>query len=315
MKIITPYKIEEADLDDSNVPLDDADEWDITDVPYGNGDVVMVTTTDNGASAATFKIYQSTAAANSEDPTLRTTYVDDDEDVFWWIEVSSVNRWKMFDQIVQDQTELAEEIIVDIQPGEIFTGLALFNLDAASVQVTITATPEGVIYDEEFDLTSSDGIDNWWDYFNAPIERDFNLGLFDVPGVSGVTLTVKIKNPDSIAKCGALVLGVVHDIGKSQWGAGLRLQTYSRKVTDVNLRTTIDQRAWTDKQSVRVKVHTSRLSAVRRILTDLLNVPAVYAIDADTAVTIVYGFYSDFDIVVPGPVNSTCSIDIEGLQT
>jgi hypothetical protein len=58
---------------------------------YADGDRVIVTT-------GYHKIYESQQAANTgNDPTT--------DDGTWWLEVSSTNRWKMFDAIVQGSDE------------------------------------------------------------------------------------------------------------------------------------------------------------------------------------------------------------------
>lgn len=95
MKIIRPVTITDSVFRSSNIPEADQAEW-VSSTTYHVDDLVMVTTTANGAATATHKIYKSAHSNAGNDPTIDTGTN--------WTEVSSTNRWKMFDTVVQDQT-------------------------------------------------------------------------------------------------------------------------------------------------------------------------------------------------------------------
>ena len=91
MKVIKPIVITDAILSSSDIVENDATEW-TSGGSFALGATCMVTTTANGAGAATHKIYESLTSSNSgNDPTDQVNNADK------WLEISATNRWKMFD--------------------------------------------------------------------------------------------------------------------------------------------------------------------------------------------------------------------------
>lgn len=141
-------------LASSNVTEADVTEWSAG--TYAQGDQRMITTWANSATLVTHKIYESTAASNTTDPSDRETYVDGDGVTqFWWNEVSSTNRWKMFDDIPQDQTSNADSIEVDIDADAFVNSFALINVEAAhfyfNMRDTLSSHSNLLTYTEQFD--------------------------------------------------------------------------------------------------------------------------------------------------------------------
>lgn len=312
MKFIKPITINDAIVTDSNVPESDEIEWTSAGAPYAANAVRMVTTTANGASEATHMIYRSTAGSNNEDPTERTTYVSGDTTVFWWEEVSPTNRFKMFDSVVQEQTELAGGIVVELTPGEWTNSLALINVDGSDVDIVMTSTADGEVYNENFSLTSYSGIQDWYAYYFTPIERMTELVITELPVYLDATIEVSI-NSSGTAKCGSLVLGMFFDIGLSLNGAQFGIIDYSVKSTDAEGRVTITERAYAKKAQVDVLVETARMSQVGIALTDILNVPVVWTANENDSNTVIYGYYKEFQTVYSDYRSSMCALQIEGL--
>lgn len=304
MKVIKSQTVTDSILTATNVTETDEAEWSSA-TTYADGDLVMVTGTAGGAATATHKIYESEVGSNvGNDPTT--------DDGTNWTEISSTNRFKMFDTIVQDQTERSGGIEVELTPAQVTNGLACINVDCASIRILMNDPTEGDVYDETFTMTSYSGITDWYAYFFTAIVRKKDLVIIGLPPYASATITATFTDTGT-AKVGALVIGTYATIGDSQYGASFGIIDYSTKSVDAQGRTTITAGSYADEADVDVIIETTRFAEVKNILTELRTVPSVYVAEEGTDGTVIYGYYREFDVILSGPVVSTCSIQIEGL--
>jgi len=304
MKVIKSTTITEAILTATDVPETDEAEWSSA-TTYADGALVMVTGTGGGAASATHEIYESQQGSNTgNDPTI--------DDGTYWTRVSSTNRWKMFNDIVQEQTEQASGLEVELTPAAVTTALAAVNVDCADIDVVMVDPVEGTVFSQNYPMTSYSGITNWYDYFFEAIVRKNELAVIGLPPYSSATITVTF-NDSGTAKVGALVIGTAATIGDSQYGASFGIIDYSTKSVDAQGRTTITAGTYADEADIDVIIETNRFAQVKSVLTDLRTTPSVWVPDENTDGTIIYGYYREFDVILSGPVVSLCSIQIEGL--
>lgn len=298
MKLIRPETVTDTIFQSSDVPEDDYSAW-LVGTTYADGDRVIVTTPN------IHKIYESQQGSNvGNDPTT--------DDGTYWLEVSSTNRWKLFNGIVQEQTEQAGGMEYVLQSPTVVNSLALINVDCGEVTVQMEDATEGVVYDETFSLISDSGIQDWYAYFFEPIVRDDRLAILDLPPYANADITVTFTDTGT-AKCGALILGQFADLGFSQHGANFSIIDYSVKATDAEGRVTITDGPYANKLEVDVVLDTSAFGVARNVLTDLRTTPVVWIAEEDNRNSIVYGYYREFDIILSNPTTSRCSLEIEGL--
>ena len=298
MKLIRPETVTDTIFQSSDVPENDYSAW-LVGTTYADGDRVIVTTPN------IHKIYESQQGSNTgNDPTT--------DDGTYWLEVSSTNRWKLFNGIVQEQTEKAGGMEYVLQSPNVVNSLALINVDCAEVTVEMEDATEGVVYDETFSLISDSGIQDWYAYFFEPIVRDDRLAILDLPPYAGADITVTFTDTGT-AKCGALIIGQFADIGLSQHGANFSIIDYSTKTTDSQGRVSITDGPYANKLEVDVVLDTSAFGVARNVLTDLRTTPVVWVAEEDNRNSIVYGYYREFDIILSNPTTSRCSLEIEGL--
>ena len=298
MKLIRPETVTDTIFQSSDVPENDYSAW-LVGTTYSDGDRVIVTTPN------IHKIYESQQAANTgNDPTT--------DDGTWWLEVSSTNRWKLFNGIVQEQTEQAGGMDYVLQSPTVVNSLALINIDCAEVTVTVEDATEGVVYDETFSLISDSGIQDWYAYFFEPIVRDDRLAILDLPPYANADITVTFTDSGT-AKCGALIIGQFADLGFSQHGASFSIIDYSTKTTDSQGRVTITDGPYANKLDVDVILDTAVFGVVRNTLADLRTTPCAWVAEENNRNSIVYGYYREFDIILSNPTTSRCSLEIEGL--
>lgn len=297
MKLIRPETVTDSIFQSSDVPENDYSAW-LVGTTYADGDRVIVTT-------GVHKIYESQQSANTgNDPTT--------DDGTWWLEVSSTNRWKLFNGIVQEQTEKAGGMEYVLQSPNVVNSLALINVDCAEVTVTMDDATEGEVYNQTFSLISDSGIQDWYAYFFEPIVRDDRLAILDLPPYANADITVTFTDTGT-AKCGALIIGQFADLGFSQHGASLSIIDYSTKTTDAEGRITITEGAYANKMEVDVVLDTSAYGVVRKTLTDLRTTPCAWIAEEGNRSSIIYGYYREFDIILSNPTTSRCSLEIEGL--
>jgi hypothetical protein len=299
MNLVRPTYMTDALLTSTDVPETDYAVY-VAWTTYATGTTIVV--------IATHKVYESLQDANTgnypPDNTGGTTP--------WWLEIGATNAWKMFDTQVGTQTSQADGIVVETAPGRI-NSLALLNISAASVAITLTDPTDGVVYSETVSTVSASGINDWYAYFFEPIVRDSELVKLDIPAYSAATLKVEFIEVGETVACGMMVVGNKKLLGMTQWQPEISILDYSRKETDAFGNPTLIVRKSARLLNADIVLPTSYVNEVRKTLTDYRATPAVWAGDPDFQSTIIYGFYRSFSLVLSGPSTSDCNIEIEGL--
>lgn len=304
MKFIRPTAITDAMLTSSTVAEDDELEWD-AGLSYSAGNRVMRTTTH--------RIYERQGASGVD----ATPPENASEEL--WIDVGPTNRWAMFDSVIGTVTTAADSITVVLEPGRI-NSLALLNLNAAEVTVTLEANAE-TVYSASFDLTDNSSVGNWYDYFYEPTYQQDSLtitdlldaALLDIPAYGEGVLTVTISRPGGTVSVGMLVVGLVTNIGHTQHGATVAIRDYSRINRDNFGLVTFVRRDYSKVVSGSVVIDADRVDAVTRELSRYRATPVVWLGSDSYGSLVVYGFAADWRCEIANPSASVLTIDIEGL--
>ena len=298
MKVIKSQAVTDTTLTATDVPENDYAAW-LVGTTYADGDRVIVTTPN------IHTIYESAQGANTGNNPVG-------DDGTWWTVVSSTNRWKMFNDVIQEQTIQTDGIDVTLEQAQVVTALSAVNVDCESIDVIMTDPVEGEIFNQNYPMTSYSGITNWYDYFFLAIERKSELVVIGLPPYASADINV-IFNGSGDVKVGALVLGTALTIGDSQYGASFGIIDYSTKSVDAQGRTTITEGTYSDEADIDVVIETGRFAQVKKILTDLRNVPTVWVASEEADGTTIYGYYREFNVLYSGPQVSMCTLSIEGL--
>jgi hypothetical protein len=253
--------------------------------------------------------FESRAGGNlNNDPAL-------DVDADFWLDLGAVNAHLMFDGIVQTQTEAAEEIDVslDFAAGARADVVLLENLDAAEVRVVLTDAGDGDVFDETFDLLSTSGIVDFWEWCFEPVSYLTSIIITDLPPYDGAVLAVTILQPGGTARCGLLMAGFSRRLGTTQWGVGLGITDYSVKQTDDLGRMSVLQRAYAKRATFTINVEASFVDELATLLPAYRATPVLWVGDDSYASTAVWGFFREFAIEIAFPDLSYCSLEVEGL--
>jgi len=286
----------DAVLTASNVATDDASEW-ASGTSYSIGDQVIVLGT-------TQRLYEALQASTGSFPPDNPTD---------WADLGAINRFKMFDGGTNTQTSNPDTIEVTLEPEGITNSFTLFNIEAAQAQVTLTDATEGVVFDETYNLIDNSAVDSWYAYFFEPIVQATQLTDLSLPAYGGATIDITLTNTGSDAKCGLAVIGREAGIGTTVFGTSVGIRDFSRKEVDEFGNFTIVERRFFREVDYDVRIETSKVQFVQRLLSDRRAQPTVYIGDVQNPETIVYGYYRDFDIVLSNPSLSNGTIEVEGL--
>jgi len=295
MRIIKPVDVTPAILTSSNVPETDYAAWSAA-TAYAVGDKVLYN----------HRNYEALVAHTGANPETDTS------DPPKWLDLGANNRWRMFDDKVGSLTEQAGSIAVTLTPGSPINSLALFNLRGRDATVTLTDPLEGVVYERTISLIDA-GVDNWYDWFFAPIGRRSDVVLLDLPAYGAATLSITIDNTTETAACGHCVIGQQADIGVALYGTSVGIADYSRKETDAFGNAVVIQRAFSKRAEFDVVVQTGDVSAIQRLLASVRAQPVVWIGAESYESTALFGYYRDFLISISGPSVSDATITVEGL--
>lgn len=300
LKVVPPLVITDSNLTSSNVTENDYTAWSGA-TTYNIGDRVILT--------STHKIYESLRASNTNhNPATDTS------DPPYWIEVSVTNRWKMFDTSNSTQTTNSNSIVVEITPGKVVNTVALLNISATSVTVTMTDPIDGVVYNRTVSLANTSGITNWYAYFFTIIKTQTQVILTDLPAFKGAEISITISNPASTAKCAVCVVGLSSEWGEGiELGASVGIQDYSRKEKDTFGNYQLVQRSYAKRAKFSLPILNTQIDDFQDFLIENRTNPCLWIGDSTYKSTVIYGFYKDFDIVINYHVISDCDLEIEGL--
>lgn len=280
----------------TNVPENDNPLW-VSTQAYSIGDIVMLE----------HRNYEAAVANTNKNPTGAAT------DPPTWLDLGPTNRWKMFDDKIGTVTTNPESISLTVAPGRAVDSLAFFGLDAASLFVRVVDPYQGIVYESSVSPVSTDGINDWYDYFFTPVEVNEDFVLLGVPVGSYGSIQISINKPGGIAEVGALILGKAAVLGEALYGTSVGITDYSRKERDTFGNMIIVERGYSKRADFDVIVQTSMVSQVQRLLSKYRARPLVWIGEASFQSTILYGYYKEFNLVISGPTASDCSISVEGL--
>ncbi len=297
MQLIRPILIDQTNLT-SNVLIDDGGEYSAA-ASYSLGTVVV----DTASADPAYHAFESLADANMGNALT---------DASFWLDLGSINRLRMFDQIVGTVTSRASTIDVTVAATTVANGIAFFNLTASSVQVTVT-NGSGTLYDETVSLRSTFGIVDWYTWFTQEVAFDTELALTDLPPNSGTSTRVQITGSGTV-ECGTMVLGKLRSLGTGPfYGAKGGITDYSRKTTDDFGNTTLVERAFAKRWSFNTMIPNGDVAGVFGILADVRATPVAWIGSELFSPTLIYGWPRDWGLTIQYPTQSLVSLELESL--
>jgi hypothetical protein len=299
-------KLIDITLDSSSIAGSTYDEY-VSGTTYATDDNVKVSFESDEVTAKTpVEEYVSLADAN-------TGNYPPDEPTKWSL-LGTSNKWKMFDEYINVQSEDISTITVEVDASKTNT-VGLFNLQGTQVTFTLTDENTSTIKKTEvINLDVSPTFD-YYEYYFGPFMYRKNI-RWEYPRYANSTLKVEITIQGGYAKCGMCVIGNFLCLGKTQWSPNISIADYSKKDTDSLGRIYLKQGNYADKLEFDAWIDTDRVDSIKRLLTEIRGTLSMMDANGDTTdfeCLLICGVYQDFDIIIPGPNQSKCSMSWLGL--
>lgn len=180
-------------------------------------------------------------------------------------------------------------------------------------------TTLNTFYDEAFDLSESAWDDSWYNATYDEIVYKDRLSLSDIEP-NGTTNVAFITLTGTDVECGSCLFGLSRDIGGAVYGAEVGIDNWSRVSRDDWGGVQIDAtRGYSDNASYSVWFDKGKAAALRKMLADYKDTPAVYRMArSDTApggwdTLGCHHAISSFRIVMEGPCGYLCRLELEGI--
>lgn len=284
-------------LTSSSVPETDHAAW-ASNVTYAAAARVQV------VGAGVHKIFESVQNGN-----LNKNPMTDDGT--WWFEVGPTNRWKMFDLLRNTGTTSNSAITVVLTPGERVNAVALVGLLATSV--TISQSVSGYTYTESLSIR---GTTSWYEYFFGAFSFKTVVARFNLPPITGSSITLTIVNTAGPVTVGGVILGMSVYLGETQYQPVDSQLNFSTIERDSFGTTNLIQRRSVPKTNQKVMCSREDLAKVRKARESLNAVPALWAgIDDSTheyfEPLLILGIYKQFDVSLDYPEDVTITLELE----
>lgn len=238
-------------------------------------------------------------------------------DPLHWTDLGANNKYAMFDNQVSTQTTGTTQLDITIRPQDAVNTVSLLNIVGSSAEITVYDTPGGSIIYHDVQSLQGDVVLDWYQYFFYDYNTQRTQTVWrDIPLYQTCEINIKINSVGPVA-VGYVVAGVSSNLGLTSYGLSAGIIDYSKKETDpVYGTTTFLERAFKKRMSCNVYVHTPDLNRVSRTLANNRATPSLWIGAVDPLyeeTTVVFGFFREFNIEIPSPGYSLCSLDIEGL--
>jgi hypothetical protein len=297
MKVLIPTPATNATFVSSNIAETDYPAW-AAGTAYAIGDRVISTTTH--------RKYEAVVAGAGHDPTVPGTT--------FWTDIGPTNRWAMLDQAVGTLSVGTGTIDVTLAPGRV-DSLAVIDTTADTVRV-IVKVDGTVLFDQTRSTNAAGGvIGDWYTYFTAETGRVNSLVINDLPSYANAQVRVILTgdNPSGPVAAGTLLVGKSVSLGITEAGPSIGITDYSRKETDQFGVTTVVERSWAKRMTLRSLIETRAVDGIQRTVAGLRAKPALWIAEDGYDSLTVYGFFKDFSVDLALETISYCSLSVEGL--
>ena len=230
-----------------------------------------------------------------------------------WNKRTAVNRWAMFDDRNSTQTSNADEIIAVVSARAITQGMFAGALDASEVLVSMTHPTRGMVYSEARNLVlprSGSSFFGWC--FNRLRMRTWFLTL-KLPVFANALVTITIRRPGGVAKCGMCMIGPAIDVGLSLMGLSTELKDYSTTTFYPDGSSDTIPRGFSKRMSIDLSVERDRVETIEDDLIKRRQKTLVWLGSTMRGDTMLVGKFSSFRKVIDSYPRSKMALQIEGV--
>lgn len=223
MNILLPITITEAMmLSGTSIPSVDTASGEVAWLASGNYAVGDERTSSGGIYSC---VKAHTATGASPKP---------EDDAVNWLYKAPTNRMAPFDEYIYTTAKRATELRYVLRPG-FFDGIALYGIDADSIDVTLRETDGGAVLESWSGSLYAQAFGEW-EYLFGNLQRETKWLRQGLPIRPASTIDIKLtrNTPGTIAELGYMSVGQWHtllaplsNIGGTQYGAEVTPKSYS----------------------------------------------------------------------------------------
>lgn len=229
-----------------------------------------------------------------------------------WID-EAMNAYAMFDFSTNKQTQNQNLIEISIKSIGNSDFISLFNIEAKEIEITIKTADHEILY-QSTEQMFDESIEDFADYLYAGREPKDRVSFN--PNISyGANINIKIKNPNTIAKCGYLAVGFQDDLGLSLYGGNIGFKSFTKKEKDEWGNTKIKKGNVYDTMEMPVLINTEKLDTIKQKLKKIDATPCVFIGDNSQEFDslLIFGMYESFKAPI-NPKKLTYTLKVEAIQ-
>lgn len=237
-------------------------------------------------------------------------------DTAYWSDNGPTNRWGMFDLLRNTATSLTgTPITVVLTPGQRINSLGFVGLQASSVTISVDVGATNY-YSKTVSTIQRYTVD-WLTYFFGSFRYVPSFVLFDIPQITGATVTITITNGAGVVKCGGLVVGTSQYIGATQYSATRSALNFSTVTRDSAGNATLVPRRSVPRTDQKLRIDKAYANGILQLITDLNAVPALWSGLDDQSTSdyfealLILGVYKELSINVDHPTSALVTLQLE----
>lgn len=295
MVMIAPMEVTPAHMLGSNVPETDAPLW----------------TASGTVSAGQRRVHQ-TAVWEAVTTNSGSEPREGSKD---WARFGATNRWRAFDQQLQNSSAQAERLSWRVAVTRPVDTVALMKPQGATARVTMRDGAGRIVARQERTIAGTQEIKTLHDFFFGEREVQAEIVFDGLPVTRVGEIEVEIFSPGRTASVAQVVIGRREVLGRAGTGLEIGFEDYSRIETDAFGNRRIVRRAAARLADYRIGIARGNEERVLRLLERQRARPALYAaLDPDGRAVggLIYGLAKPIRITA-GVGLSTATLSIEGL--
>ena len=203
-----------------------------------------------------------------------------EDDAVNWLYKSPTNRMAPFDEYIYTTAKRATELRYVLQPG-FFNGVALYGIDADSIDVTLRETDGGAVLESWSGSLYAQAFGEW-EYLFGNLQRETKWARQGLPIRPAATIDVKLTRnvPGTLAELGYMAVGQwktllapMASVGGTQYGAEVTPKSYSYFKRNDDGTYTRRKGRTAKLITATVMIGASEAPAVEALLASILDVP------------------------------------------
>ncbi len=233
-----------------------------------------------------------------------------------WLDIGPTNKWAMFDTLRNTATVSTGTLTIAIAPIKRFTAIALMQLEATSVTMTLTVLGTPVMATRVYSTVQRHPV-KWSEYFFGNFKYKPALAVFDLPPYSGAVITLTIANTTGSVSVGALCLGSPVYVGAAQYSAVSSALNFSTITRDTFGNVTLIPRRSVPKTDQVCEIDKGAVDSLVDLRRDINAVPCVWSCLDDLSTDgyfnagLILGIYKEFSINLAHPYNALVTLQLE----